>query len=156
MGSSIEIRDAAFADVEYVASRIREADRLEVEAFSGGTIHEALMRGFRESEVVLTATIDDEPCCMFGFSAASMLSDTGVPWLLGTELVRALPVQFLRESKRVVDFIWSSGRYTVLENWIDAENAVSMKWLPWLGFTITDQAIERRGRTFYRFEKTGD
>lgn len=154
MATDVQIRDTVLPDVEYIAARMRAADRIEVEALSGMSPQQVLMQGFRGSDICLTGTVDDEPCCMFGFSGQSMLSDSGTPWLLGTDLIHAIPVQFLRKSREIVDSIWESGAYDKLENWIDSENEASLRWLPWLGFTVNKhETLERRGRVFYRFIK---
>jgi hypothetical protein len=156
VAANVEIVAPQIGDVDYIADNMRDADRIEVRAIANLSPKQALERSLY-SEVAYTVVVNDEPCCMFGFARASALSDVGVPWLLGTELVNSIPVKFLRESKRIVDDFMRSGKYAKLENWIDSENEVSLRWLKWLGFTVRDDVtLVRGGRTFYYFNKEGE
>ena len=145
----VSIRPSTIDDAAYLAPRLREADRIEIDAFSDATPDSALLRGL-SGDTCLTGTVDDRPVCMFGFGRTSLISPIGIPWLLGTDEVRSIPKTFLIKSREIVNR--ARQRYALLENWVDSENAISIRWLRWLGFSIeTANPIERKGRSFYRF-----
>lgn len=151
----IEVRKAQLDDVPHIAERMRHDDRDEIAAF-GVSPETALLHGLRQSLQSWTGTVDDEPVCMFGFNRRTMLSEVGIPWLLGTDRVREIPYAFLRKSRRITADVIASGTFSRLENLVSANNELSIRWLRWLGFSIhPDYAIAIGGRTFYLFTMGG-
>lgn len=118
---------------------MREADRLEVWAASRKTPAEALIYSMRHSSFAWTATIDGRPEVMFGVGDIDVLTGVGAPWLLGTDAVEKHYVAFLRRS---VDFRGQLlRRYSILRNVVHDGNKASIRWLRWLGFTLTDPVM---------------
>lgn len=122
--------------VAHVAEHMREADRQEVLASSGLAHDVALQMSVEASDECFAGLVDDVPICIFGVAARSLLSETAVPWLLGTPDIESHAKPFLVQSRTVVR-AWRS-RYELLENRVDARNTKSIQWLRWLGFTIHD------------------
>lgn len=120
--------------VAYVAERMRQADVDEVRASANLGPLEALEVSVRVSDPALTGLLDGEPVCIFGVASRSLLSDAGVPWMLGTGGVERHAAGFLRRSRKVVAG-WLD-RFDTLENFVDSRNTKSIAWLRWLGFTI--------------------
>lgn len=146
----LAIRPAAQADVDWIAPRMRAADRYEVLASMAIEPGRSLQLAFELSEQAWTGTADDEPVCMFGVSCLDPLSGAGVPWLLGTDLVDRHARGFLRGSKAIVAAM--RAEYTSLENHVDARNMRSIEWLRWLGFDIHEEApFGPFGSAFRRF-----
>lgn len=86
---------------------------------------------------------------MWGVGDLNVLAGIGAPWLLGTDAVEKHQRQFLRRSLE-----WRSEllkRYLILRNFVHAENKVSIRWLKWLGFELSDP-VEMNGHTFHLFE----
>ena len=115
--------------------RLRIADELEVRAASGISGYEALCKSLNISTIAWTFFLDGVPAGMGGVASASMLSRVGVPWMMGTDVIRTARVEFVRTSKRYLCMIQS--QYDVLHNWVDARNEESKRWLIRLGFNLS-------------------
>lgn len=128
---------------------MRKADRDEVFAASGKTPLEALTFSFEKSSVAMTALVDGRAEVMWGAAELNILNGVAAPWLLGTKAVEKYQVAFLRHSvewrQKLLD------RYTVLRNFVDDRNTVSIRWLKWLGFKLLDP-VEMNGHQFRLFE----
>jgi|TARA_R110000824_G_scaffold42914_3_gene125766 hypothetical protein len=119
--------------LQYLAPRLRESDRLEIQASSGEDPLVALRRGVagsRDASAVML--VGGEPIAVAG--CATLGLDLGSPWALGTEEIREHKVAFLRASRKTVEVF---GRdFNMLANYVDARNALTIHWLGWLGFTL--------------------
>jgi len=83
----------------------------------------------------------------------NILAGVGAPWLLGTDAVERNYVAFLRGSVEWRDQLLRD--YSTLRNFVDERNRVSIRWLRWLGFTISDPII-LQGNAFRLFEMRSD
>lgn len=128
---------------------MRQADRDEVDAISGRTPYEALRLSFRKSTVAHTALINGRPEVMWGVGDINILTGVGGAWLLGTDAVVRHQVRFVRDSLEYRDQLFR--RYSVLRNFVDVRNTVSIRWLRWLGATFSDP-VSLRGHEFLLFE----
>ena len=92
---------------------------------------------------------------MFGCGTVDILSGTGAPWLLGSNAIERHYRHFLRGS-----LFWVGkmrAEYRLLRNVVAADNAISVRWLEWLGFDLSEPVpygYERR--PFRVFEMKGD
>lgn len=140
-------RVSEYSDVEFLAPRLRYEDKREVLAVSGSTPYHALLKGFAQSEVCFTI-LDKEnvPVGMFG------VSSEGAIWLLATDDIWKIRFSFLRESKKVIDFL--NKKYPKLWNYVDCRNELHIRWLKWCGF-IFIQKVEYGilQKQFYEFIK---
>jgi hypothetical protein len=91
------------------------------------------------SRVAWAAELDGKPIAVFGVGTGE--NGAGIPWLVATNEIERHPVLFYRMSKRLFSSVRDG--YTYLENWVDARNVLSLRWLKWLGFTIEKE--EPRG-----------
>ncbi|RJT42009.1 DUF2833 domain-containing protein [Mesorhizobium waimense] len=151
--ADIRIVPARAAHVRSIARRMRQADRDEVSAASGRSPADALIFSLRKSSHAWTALIDGVPEVMFGVGDINVLAGVGAPWLLGTDAVDRHYVAFLRRSVGFRDQLLR--RYSTLRNFVDVRNRASIRWLRWLGFTLSDP-IEYRGHEFRLFELRSD
>lgn len=149
MSPRTQIVKARPAHVRTIAKRMREADRIEVHAASGKTPGQALAFSLRKSSIAMTWIIDGRPELMFGVGDLNILAGVGAPWLLGTDAVLSHQMEFLRSSVEWRNKLFE--RYSTLKNFVDVRNEVSVRWLKWLGFSLSDP-IEYRGHWFYIFE----
>ena len=100
-----------------------------------------------------TAAVDDEGVvCMWGVHKATTLSGVGHPWLLGTPRM----VTKHRRTFRDLSLLIAENmrlEYDVLENFVDARNKISIRWLGWLGFKVeeTPQPYGPFGMPFHKF-----
>jgi hypothetical protein len=133
-----------------MAAHMRKIDALEVYAMSLHTPKEALEFSLRTAVKAWTCVIDGDPAFMWGVSRRSLLSSTGIPWLLSTPAIMRVSREFLR---RCPAFLRKMQRcFPRLENYIHARNAVSLRWLAWLGFTVDRESVFRfHDEPFYRF-----
>lgn len=113
---------------------VRTADRHEVMASSGQPMESILPECVRRSDMAWAGLVDGEVACIFGVAGASIISDTGYPWLLGTDLIERHAKAFLRRNKAMVKAMLA--RYPYLTNYVDVRNVTAIGWLRWLGFTI--------------------
>jgi len=136
-----------------VARRLREPDLAELEAVHGRGAVDPL-RILRQAAALSEAPMaarraDGEPIALLGCVPVSMLTREAAPWMLGTdrmeEHARATVVLGRRECQG-----WAA-RYR-LENWVDARNTTSVRWLERIGFEIHAPAPRGRlGMPFHRF-----
>ncbi len=144
---------AIFAEKKHlwaVAANMREADREEIWASGRRTPLEALSISLNSSRMAWTAMAGDMPFAMFGV-APSFIPWVGIPWLLATPRIEKARIPFLRQSRDFVDEMQS--RFKVLENYVSAENRVSLKWLNFCGFTIGGE-YDFNGHIFYKIWRT--
>lgn len=128
---------------------MRQADIDEVAAASDRSSAEALIYSLRQSHRAWVGIIDGVPEVMFGVGYINVLAGVAAPWLLATDAVEHNFIGFLRRSVQ-----WRSqllARYPVLTNFVDERNTVSIRWLEWLGFKLSDP-IDVRGHKFRAFE----
>lgn len=143
------VRRAEKADIPIVAKNMREADKREIWRSHRSTPEQSLELGMK-GDVCLAFCVDDQPVALFGVTRYTVMSPKGVPWLLGTDGIRLAVKYFLKESRKYVEAMNYS--YKVLENYVDKDNELSVRWLKWLGFDLKEE-IEVHGHTFIRFEK---
>lgn len=121
-----------------MAPFMRQADADEVWAAAHFTPIEALLVSLETSLDAKAGLVDGRVLCMFGVGQMSLISDTGIPWMLGSEELPDYAIAFLRRNKEYVAEI--STKYRLLLNYVDARNTMSIRWLDWLGFEVEDAA----------------
>lgn len=133
-----------------IAEHARHADVVELAAL-GETPLSCLLRGLRNSPEAYTGWIDDEPVCMFGVAAVSVLTGYGAPWMVGTDAIDRHAIPFAKGSKDVIDGMFS--HWDRLFNYVDARNARAIRWLRFLGFHIGEPIPHgKNGEMFHPFE----
>lgn len=145
-----QIVPAAPGHAEPIAENMREADRREIWASDRLLPLCALKQSVLVSSVAWTCLVRGVPAFMWGVTRKGcILSDTGVPWLLGTDAILEVRGEFLKQSRAYVDRMQKG--FARLENIVHAENALSIRWLRWCGFTIGKEPVERNGEKFFPF-----
>lgn len=146
-----EITPASLEDVPELAEAVREPDQREIWRSSAVSPEDALRRALRVSDMVWTGRYDGQMVCMFGVAPMSIITGTGSPWLLGTDLIVKYARPFLRANKPYVAEMLN--KYPYLVNYADTENVVAVRWLEWLGFKMnTPEPFGPFGFLFHRFE----
>lgn len=147
-----EIVPATEQHIESMLPNVRQADIEEVTAASSRTVEEALHMGLRRSNGYAWAGLaDGEVVCIFGVAPMGLLSDTGIPWMIGTPLIEKHSKVFLKRSRRYVKGMCTL--YNRLENWVDDRNDCAKDWLAWLGFKLHDpEPYGKKQLPFRRFE----
>lgn len=146
------IRPVRPDDASKLLARMRAADRQEIDAMMG-PLHETVVKVSLLQSTLSWAADDSEGnlICLLGVGPVSMLTGTGRPWLLGTELLDKHLTALARLSPRFLRHILAA--FPHLENWVDSRNRATIRWLRHLGFVIHPaRPIGLRGVPFHRFE----
>lgn len=136
--------------IEHIAVNMRHADKVEVWAMSRQTPLQSIKEGLAISKYSSIAVIEGEPCAVFGMSVYSVVTGTGVPWLLGTDHAVKHRRVFLKHCTEGIEEM-----RTVcpnLFNYVHTDNRVSVKWLSHMGFTIDEPVVSGvGGELFHKF-----
>lgn len=97
----------------------------------------SLLKGLSDSAEVWTGFADDVPVCMFGIVPDSDISNSGHIWLALSEDIARHTRAFLRLNRAYL----ASRPYHILYGFVFARNTVSIRWLKWLGFRVSDELI---------------
>lgn len=120
-------------DARELAPLLRAEDRAEVLALGVEPV-DGLLQSVAAAREAWTWRADGLVICMAGVAPLSLIGRTGVPWLLGSDLVPAHRRIFMVETRRAVAR-WL-GMFDVLRNVVDARYAAAIRWLRWLGFEV--------------------
>ncbi|MDD2709803.1 MAG: hypothetical protein PHV34_17610 [Verrucomicrobiae bacterium] len=143
-------------DVLSLKGALRKSDRMEVEACSGQNPSRALEQSWERSEMSWAGRAKHNgewsTWGILGVARLSMCSSTGVPWMLGSDEMNRNLLRIGRSSKYYVDVMLQ--HYSQLENYIDARQTRSIKWLKWCGFRVEPaHPFGVKGLPFHRFWK---
>lgn len=147
----IRTRMATREDALYLAPRLRDADKRELQAGGCPSPEFALLEGLRPGFAAWVALMpDDTPFAMGGFGSPPGAEDVAIVWLLSTPDIHKVRIPFLRTSRRWVEA--AQDEFRVLTNIVDARNTLHVKWLRWLGFTfINRKPLGANGEEFLEF-----
>lgn len=106
---------------------LRKIDIDEIAAMTGLSPAVAVSYSIAHSEKGYAVEIDGRLIALFGVS-------NGIIWLVATDEINNYPVRFYRMSRKIFHNLRRG--YNYLENYVDARNKLSLRWLKWLGFTI--------------------
>lgn len=149
---AVEARPPAAGDAEALVAAMRPQDRAEVEAIRGpGQELEAVRLGIELSVLAWSFTIGGELACICGVAPMSLMSDRGVPWLLGTTVMDRHPGALIRVAPAYIARMLAA--FPHLMNGVDARNTMAVRWLRRAGFTLHPAVpVGSRGVMFHPFE----
>lgn len=140
--------DVVEAWTDHIAANLRQQDLDEIEAMDSGP--DALSLSVKlSSHGYCIMDRNGEPCAMFG-AAPHPLPGVGVVWMLGTDGIRREATGIARRTRRYFNELNSA--YSILFNYIDARNTVSLRWLRWGGFELL-RDVEIGGHPFHIFAR---
>ena len=129
---------------------MRKHDVQEVNAATRMGVRNAVETSVNLSTYAKTGLVNDELVCMWGVCPISLISSSGSPWMLGTDLIEKKQRIFLRRSKPWLEDIKKD--YKTLENHVDERNTLSVRWLKWLGFEMKKaEPYGVNGELFHKF-----
>jgi len=131
-----EITDTTDDHINELAETMSQADRDEVWATSHRSPLESLLFSSTMSGDTTTGLADGEVVCIFGVSPISIISGSGSPWLLGSDLIREHFRVFLRGNKEWMKI--QQEKWDTLSNHVDARNTLAIRWLKWMGFDFDE------------------
>lgn len=146
---TLNIRKSIQSDILPIAHNMRDMDVKEIWDSHRSSPYNALRRGLKTKGNTWTIIVNGIPVGMVGVVERTLLSDTGTPWLLGTDVLTDDTKLFLKISKIVLKKM--SQGYKMLENYESVENTASLRWLKKLGFTIGEEIKGITGVSFRRF-----
>jgi hypothetical protein len=150
LADKIEIREVEDGDVAVLVRNMRKHDVQEVNAATRMGVRNAVETSLNLSTYAKTGLVNDELVCMWGVCPISLISSSGSPWMLGTDLIEKKQRIFLRRSKPWLEDIKKD--YKTLENHVDERNTLSVRWLKWLGFEMKKaEPYGVNGELFHKF-----
>lgn len=118
-------------ELTYLAMNLRHQDAEEVRKSTSLPVTQTVIDSWEASEMrQLYWGKSGKPVAVVGVVPAGR--GVGIPWMLGTDEIKDMPLTLYRESKTMLSRIKS--RYESLQNLVDAENTVAIEWLEVLGF----------------------
>lgn len=132
----------------HIARNIRTADRIELWAGYRVSPYEAIRLSVEsgESAVFLHSGV---PFAIGGVSGP--VGEAGSPWLLATDGILLCPRGFA-ECSRLVQASFDS-RHPYLENHVHSRNHLSIRWLKWLGYKVSEALTDIGEGKFRKFSK---
>lgn len=91
----------------------------------------------RTSAYVFAAVEDGRCFCMFGCYPDSLVADSGQVWLLTAATLPKERIRMAMATRHYLPYI--RNRFTKIYGWVYEGNAVSIKWLKWLGYEISPE-----------------
>lgn len=144
----IDIVPARLSHVGPIATRMREADRIECAAFSH-TPKQSLRSGLRASVLASTAKVNGRPEAMFGVSPVSVIEGVGCPWFLATDAAFDCARALLCLGPQIIGLMHY--RFRRLENRVAVNNRRAINMLRHWGFEIGNEVAMFGGVEFLPF-----
>lgn len=146
----LSFRPPLDADVDDLAPRVRQYDRIECEVH-GLSPRNALRLGAASSLECYTALVDGRPEAMFGISPASLLDGIGQPWMLASDAAYDCGRAWLRVAPLFVTRF--ARRFPRMENHVHADNLRAQRVIRALGFDIAPEAVQISGEPMLKFTR---
>ena len=129
---NITYRPAEAADAHAIVPRLR---RRELDALREvGDPVATVLEGLQCSIASYAALADGEVAVLWGLRTASLLDDRVYLWMLGSTVIDAHPVHFLRHSRRAMAQMRQ--RYRMVYGEVACDFEHSIRWLTWLGAKV--------------------
>jgi hypothetical protein len=119
---------------EDLATRLRFADRREIESSSGMDPAQALIWSVRESKRSDAWIVNGRAAAIAGVATHRQDPSIGIAWMLGSDDADLFPKRLLLGNREYVKELLKE--YRMLSNYVDNRNTKSHRWLKWLGFSI--------------------
>lgn len=147
------IREATLKDAYYLRTRLRNADRKEVEIASGSKPEVIVPQAYENSTIcnVICADEGSNPVGIYGVVPQPGIPNVGVVWLLATPGIRKVSKSFLQASPGIISGLciaYPGGIHNIV--WM--KNILHVKWIQAAGFKLGAMSIHR-GEPFIYFSK---
>jgi hypothetical protein len=132
---AVEVRAPRDGDAEALAAGMRAQDIAELEAVGRPDLVAVVRESIAVSTWCWTVTVDGELAAILGVTRhGTVLAPIGVPWMLGTELVRQHRRCLARLTPQYIDQMLQVAPH--LLNYVHARNTVAVRWLKRTGFRL--------------------
>ena len=152
MQPAAEVRAPRDGDVEALVAGMRPQDVAELQAVGRPDLDVVVRESIAQSTLCWTATVDGEVAAILGVTRhGTVLAPIGVPWMLGTDLVRRHRRCLARLTPQYIDRMLQVA--PLLLNYVHARNTVAVQWLKRTGFHLYPAAPHGPfGEPFHLFE----
>jgi len=130
----VEIVPARYEHIHYLVKHLRDEERAICEKMYGDQFFGTVLKEVDDSMLAWAALADGECAALWGVKTHKILSDEGMLWMIGTDLIDKHPITFLRHSRRQVQSLRAT--FKTIYGCVLTEYSTSRRWLEWLGFEI--------------------
>lgn len=146
----VEFSDPTEVSIRHIVQNMRAQDVAEVEASSGMKRGAAVKCSVRSSELVRVASKGGVPFAVYGLVKGDLITQSGTPWLLGTNDILRLGKSFTKKAREVIADMLEI--CPVLTNKVHVDNTYSVRWLKRMGFRLEEpEPSGVNGEMFHRF-----
>lgn len=116
----------------------------------GQSVKDALRFGLMYGQMTWTAKVDGRPEAMFGAVVGSMLEGRARVWMIMTDEAATHHRALVRFGRIYTEALHQ--HFTVLENYVSADNDLAIRWLTRLGYVVGSVDVVRgyKVRPFFR------
>ncbi len=130
----IEIIPATREHIPLVLATCRGREREQLMRL-GARASDYVRQVIESSSEAWSGFIDDELACMWGVDHGTLIGNSARIWLAGTAAINEHPFAFVRHSQiRLAEL---RKRFHYIYGVVEVDNEQSMRWLRWLGFTLS-------------------
>lgn len=149
---AVEVIEANAGHAMALAKALRQQDQAELVAAGEADALSAICAGVERSDWAFAVFVDGELACIFGVAPLrGARRRCGVPWMLGTSVVRRRRRVLARLAKTYIDRMLLA--YPRLFNAVHARNEAAVRWLRAAGFTVHEPLPHSKtGEPFHPFE----
>ncbi len=126
---------ATAEDIEAVAGAMRTEHVREIRLSLFRDAGDALRKAWADASVCVAGRRDGRTLFVVGVGQVSLLTNSGVCWLMGTPEMDRHRVWVARRTREIVPMLHRHSGAGRIENWIPADYRVAREWVAWLGFT---------------------
>lgn len=127
----IRLTEATVCDIPRVAEAITPFEAGLVKDGYAVNVTEAMDHALKVSECAYVIWDDEAPLLIFGVHRMSLVTRTGMIWMIGTKHIPAAGFAFARSTRRILANILT--QYDSLVNVLDCRDPKAVKWAEWLG-----------------------
>lgn len=148
----VDLTPPTDGDIDYLVEHMRDQDVVELLAGGHDDIRSVLADSIRLSLWSYAVRVNGELACIMGLGTyGTALTPTGVPWMLGTPLVKKQRRVLVRLGHQYIAKMLDAAPRLI--NTVHAENSVAIRWLERMGFDLhPPHQAGPRGDSFCVFE----
>jgi len=144
------VRSTVWQDIQELQGNLRNEDRQEVWAATHRDPDTVLEQAVTHSPYCQTIFCDGRVVGIFGVAPDPRANSKGSPWLLASNDIEKMSMYILQNCRYYI--LQIADMFEILENYVDARNKESQRWLKWCGFVLEDPTpYGPDGMPFHRF-----
>lgn len=148
--TNIEIRKPTDRDIRILVENMREADKEELRAYFSDNYDFIVKTSVKYSRDAWAVVVNGKLLFICGVGLTSMIGNIGCPWLLGTDHIASYPIEFFKQSKKILGEMMLD--YDTLTNHVYVKNDNAIRYLKRLGFKFSEpEPHGANGELFYPF-----